>query len=389
MNESVKRWAAEADRLESLGDNCEFGFVCRKLGFENASLFRWAWMKPKGLLALLLNDFRHGYDFENLSPYRTNMVREDIYDISWHTKMKVAYRGQAFEFVYVLDTRQNLFMQEARKFAYLRAKFVSRVEAGGGLYFIKSNDGIAPHILSAIHGEMLRLAKGAPFWLIHVCLAGAEDEVGSVRGVGANGLLEARVRRFASYNEADDVDLPVWEEIIDKVFLAARYEEWPQARRASEKALARSVRRLPLAACDGDAAEYGRFSSITDHAWSRKLEDNNVFRLHCSGADESKSMLLWSDIAVDGRSLMTLAARVAVDDSKVVRVSATLRDARNAIMTEVFVGRELSASFELASKAAGPFTLEIGASTPESLKGGDRAVIDVDAPEIRLLGAEV
>jgi hypothetical protein len=45
--------SAQALRIESLGDNCELGFVLRHLGVEAGSLFRWAAMKHEQLLMKL------------------------------------------------------------------------------------------------------------------------------------------------------------------------------------------------------------------------------------------------------------------------------------------------------------------------------------------------
>jgi hypothetical protein len=66
--------SAQALRIESLGDNCELGFVLRHLGVEAGSLFRWAAMKPEQLLMKLRADFDGMYEFANLSPLRPAMV---------------------------------------------------------------------------------------------------------------------------------------------------------------------------------------------------------------------------------------------------------------------------------------------------------------------------
>lgn len=85
---SSPKFAAQADRLESLGDNCEFDFAPRKLGIEHGSLFRWASMKPVSLLALLRNNLKSIYDFESLAPLRPAMVSESTYDNGWNSGIK-------------------------------------------------------------------------------------------------------------------------------------------------------------------------------------------------------------------------------------------------------------------------------------------------------------
>ena len=57
---------ASLSRIESLGDNCELGFVLRRLGSEEGMLFRWASMQPESLLATLRADFERFYEFDDL-----------------------------------------------------------------------------------------------------------------------------------------------------------------------------------------------------------------------------------------------------------------------------------------------------------------------------------
>jgi hypothetical protein len=76
---------SELARLEALGDNCEFGFLLRRLGFEDGMLFRWASIRPQCLLATLRNDFVDLYQFDNLVPAQVGMVRDLHYGIAWHT----------------------------------------------------------------------------------------------------------------------------------------------------------------------------------------------------------------------------------------------------------------------------------------------------------------
>lgn len=65
-------------RLQSLGENCEFGFVQRSLGVETSSLLRWAIAKPEDVAALLENiregqTFEQLYAYESITPYSPKM----------------------------------------------------------------------------------------------------------------------------------------------------------------------------------------------------------------------------------------------------------------------------------------------------------------------------
>lgn len=59
-------------RFESLGDNCEFGFVHRRLSYEDGSLFRWARIDPWQLYAVLRSDFS---GIMNLKIYFHTVIR--------------------------------------------------------------------------------------------------------------------------------------------------------------------------------------------------------------------------------------------------------------------------------------------------------------------------
>jgi hypothetical protein len=88
MRPTAGQTIAKSDllRLEGLGDNCELGFVLRRLGFEDGMLFRWASIRPESLLATLRGDCADLYEFGNLVPQNAKMVRDLHYGTSWHTR---------------------------------------------------------------------------------------------------------------------------------------------------------------------------------------------------------------------------------------------------------------------------------------------------------------
>src|ERR1700712_5782214 len=84
---------ADLLRLEGLGDNCELGFVLRRLRFEDGMLFRWASIRPESLLATLRGDFEHLYELDNLVPQNSKMVRDLRYGTAWHSQMTSSRRA--------------------------------------------------------------------------------------------------------------------------------------------------------------------------------------------------------------------------------------------------------------------------------------------------------
>jgi len=93
-------------RFESLGDNCEFGFVQRQLGLESGGLFRWSVTSATSLITLLETRFEDLYRFENLVPTNSkNMIRDTATDIGFHTEMSVT--GGSFDQDQARDLRQR------------------------------------------------------------------------------------------------------------------------------------------------------------------------------------------------------------------------------------------------------------------------------------------
>jgi hypothetical protein len=385
------RFAAQADRFESLGDNCEFGFVNRKLGIEQGSLFRWASMKPPSLLALLRNDLKSIYEYENLTPLRRAMVRESTYDIGWHSGMKSIPRESELVFAHDDPERKAIFEREKRKIGYLVTKFLTRLRAGGCIYFIKCNDGVKGSLLDSLHAELRRLAGDAPFWLVHVRIATPGETAGTVF-LREDNRLEALVDRFAPYDAADDLDLPVWTSILDQVFDLAPYDCWDASRASATADIERCFRTLgfPQKTIVGEPAQtshfgFGSVQLQNDHPWSRLME-SNMFRLHTLGPRDSASALMWRDLKIAGPGSIAINATAATPDSKPVKVTLVLLDQSGRLISaaeEVVVGDAgLAATLDIEQAGESKYSLTLTASVEEKLQDGERAVIDIEAPEV-------
>src|ERR1041385_7120891 len=73
-------------KFESLGDNCEFGFVQRHHGLEPGGLLRWASSTTlDGLVQALECRFAGLYQLDDLSPYTANMVVDCKFGIAFHS----------------------------------------------------------------------------------------------------------------------------------------------------------------------------------------------------------------------------------------------------------------------------------------------------------------
>lgn len=140
MVKGMDRLPADAlKRFESLGDNCEFGFVQRANGCEEGGLLRWAISPLDKLIDCLDTEFTNFYRYENLEPSAPDMVRDAGTGLAFHSEMR-SINGQ-----FVLDdaTRREVYARERTKMDYMRDKFLSRIRQENTVLVYKRNIEVA------------------------------------------------------------------------------------------------------------------------------------------------------------------------------------------------------------------------------------------------------
>ncbi len=66
---------SELDGFESIGANCEFGYLLRKVGNETLTAFRWTGILSAEALISALDANLYGiFRFENLIPFNSDMI---------------------------------------------------------------------------------------------------------------------------------------------------------------------------------------------------------------------------------------------------------------------------------------------------------------------------
>ena len=126
----------------SLGDNCEAGLQFRRIGHEVSSIFRYAFIKPDDMRALLLQDFAGVFLKENLTPPMDfHMVRDKKTGLVLHSDLKSTMDNEGkriFSNDYNFD---EVFCSEKSKVDYLVTKWRSLVRSKKKvMYFFKCND---------------------------------------------------------------------------------------------------------------------------------------------------------------------------------------------------------------------------------------------------------
>lgn len=194
-------------RIESIGDNCELGFVQRACNLEPVGLLRWATTPPEGLLKLLKQDFAGLYQFENLEPANAGMVRDRAYSIAFHTQLTSTdgvFNASEAE-------RRRIYAQESGKIQYLTGKLRQRLAEGSVLFIYKRNKRIPDAQIFEIGAE---IARRGPGQLLYVTDNAPALLPGEMRRISGNTHI-GRITRFAPYNRANDIDLDAWLGLLD------------------------------------------------------------------------------------------------------------------------------------------------------------------------------
>jgi hypothetical protein len=376
-------------RIESLGDNCEPGFVLRNLGCEAGSLFRWARATPEQLLAVLRANFAGMYELAKLTPLRDEMVTDERYGIGWHTELRSRQVAGQRSFIADEGKRRKIHLKEMRKIDYLTAKFTARAKLGGVIFVIKCNDGIATATIEELITALERLAEGAPFALLEISQSADPLKIGTVEQKRP-GWLRGYVSRFAPYDHADDVDMAAWATILDHAFRLFPCPDW--AARLSRLAVGEA--RLELGFPLDKKLDFAkpllgdrRAGAATLHngnSWCRRVDD--MFRLHGGEPGSAGTILRWTGVYVPGTSRLSATLECPVEDSLRVEVTATVCAANGARLGawrgSVAPSEPEEIDLHFTAPEPGPLTIEVIVHASRQLQSGERAVIDLSPPAL-------
>ncbi len=198
-------------QFESLGANCEFGFVQRQAGIEPPDLLRWSMVtSPRALVAAIDADFADLYAFDSLVPYNQAMVRDQKHDIAFHSALRCVAAGAGFAFAQPEQDRRDIHRFEAAKVAQHLKRFRACVASGERMFvFHKFNGTLTPREIAHLFATLRLLG---PARLLVVSRATAEHQAGEVIA-HVPGLLHGYIDRFAPGERAFDVSFDLWARI--------------------------------------------------------------------------------------------------------------------------------------------------------------------------------
>jgi len=197
----------DISKFESIGDNCEFGFLKRSLGNEDGGLLRWATSPPRVLIEGLRHRFEGLYAYENLSPYWDNVVLDSRYGFRFHSQMiskdKRWLQSEA--------ERQEIYIGEKQKIDYLVRKFLERLADREVICVYKTNDNISSRDAKDL-AEAIRSIGPAGLMIVR----STTKRILTARVLRRRDYLCGYIDHFAPYGKADDIS-PVWAELVRDV----------------------------------------------------------------------------------------------------------------------------------------------------------------------------
>lgn len=192
---------------ESVGDNCEFGFVQRSEGYEPSSLFRWAVAAVDPLIRHLKSPAPL-FTKQALRVVESDLIFDSASGFYFHSDL-VEGEGGARRLV-PEDRFDEIWSQEKAKVDHLAYKFWHFSVSRPGIYVIKSNGGVDAEALEKLAAALQD--RHPQHKLLHVAAGGT---AGVDRQQGA--IIHARIPAFADYAAANQVDMTSWRKVLNDV----------------------------------------------------------------------------------------------------------------------------------------------------------------------------
>lgn len=193
-------------RFESLGENCEFGIVSRKLGVELLHMFRFGSVNLSGLLRGLSEEFAAVDDRSELALELSGLTRPEYlfsvarYRLRWHT---YTYRDEVGE--------KAAFELQTTKYSYLRRKFLEGLRSSKKIYVAKRDPALSFEEASAL---LLALNKYGRNTLLYVECCSDSRKSGTVDYIGP-GLMRGYISAFAPRDNVGNATDPTeWLKIL-------------------------------------------------------------------------------------------------------------------------------------------------------------------------------
>ncbi|MBD8729762.1 hypothetical protein [Pseudomonas sp. CFBP 13710] len=200
------------EHFESLGDNCEFGFVQRHNGCEPGGLLRWATVPHESLIKALKSRFSKLYQYASLSPVWDDMVRDEEYGIGFHTNLRSNVVNGKRQYILGNDECTAIYAEEQEKIKYLRQKLIEQLNDASKIFVYKTNYHLQDSLVKEIFAEMKAYNENNELLFV----SSFTDQNPGTVWKNDSGIICASIDRFAPYDKADDVSYDLWSVICQR-----------------------------------------------------------------------------------------------------------------------------------------------------------------------------
>lgn len=194
---------------ESVGDNCEFGFVQRYQFYEPSSLFRWT-VTPIDRLTAYLREPKSLFLRENLQqPTDSDLVLDTASGFYFHSELTVE-DGETRRLLKAEEGADKIYKAELEKIDYLVSKFFNNLKSTPGIYIYKRNNPVTDDEFLALAHAIRAFNQGH----VVLCVRAAEE----VRlDMMSEGVFAGTICKFADYHTANIVDEQSWKQLLMKL----------------------------------------------------------------------------------------------------------------------------------------------------------------------------
>lgn len=202
--------AKMAEKFESLGDNCELGFVQRILGAEPLGLLRFTAITPETVLGFLHNKFA---DFGNLETLR--LIKTDTEVMLQDSKSR--YSFHTFVKSDGLD-EEKFLNQQHKRLNFLKREIMHDLSTGEKIFVCKdSYKPISDKILYAI-SDCLR--SYGPNLLLAIRLSDNTHPPGSMILLNEHIMIGHVTKIFKKTPDSmDQIDMNSWKKILSQAIV--------------------------------------------------------------------------------------------------------------------------------------------------------------------------
>lgn len=197
-------------KFESIGDNCEFGFVQRFHGAEPSSLFRWATAPIEGVIAGLNDQWEHIFEHENMRPWAYDMAWDDRYRCAFHGEIRCEPDSEGhMQFAMDGEERKKALDTDQSKIRFLRDKTLKGLRTEDRIYVVKANAGLP-------FEQILELKAALDKYGNHKLLAVVQKDQVDWEGLTlfAPNLKVATISQLASYSQVELAAYGEWTNLL-------------------------------------------------------------------------------------------------------------------------------------------------------------------------------